>query len=49
VKKNSDYFVGRANLIASVFSYLKEFEKVKVEEEYIKPTEQELKKAASQD
>jgi peptidylprolyl isomerase len=49
VKKNSDYFVGRANLIASVFSYLKEFEKVNVEEEYIKPTEQELKKAASQD
>jgi len=40
VKKNSDYFIGKANLIASVFSYLKEFEKVNVEEEYIKPKEQ---------
>jgi FKBP-type peptidyl-prolyl cis-trans isomerase 2 len=40
VKKNSDYFIGKANLIASVFSYLKEFEKIKVEEEYIKPKEQ---------
>ncbi len=39
VKKNSDYFVGKANMIASIFSYLKEFEKVDIEEEYIKPSE----------
>ena len=45
VKKNSDYFIGKANLIASVFSYLKEFEKVKVEEEYTKPKESEEKQA----
>jgi FKBP-type peptidyl-prolyl cis-trans isomerase 2 len=49
VKKNSDYFIGRANLIAAVFSYFKEFEKVKVEEEYLKPKEKEQAKAESQD
>lgn len=41
VKKNADYFVGKANLIASVFTYFKEIEKVKVEEEYLKPKEGE--------
>lgn len=41
VKKNSDYFVGKANMIASVFSYLKDVEKVDVEEEYIRPKEKD--------
>jgi len=49
VKKNSDYFIGKANLIASVFSYLKEFEKVDVEEEYTKPKESEKGKETDSD
>jgi FKBP-type peptidyl-prolyl cis-trans isomerase 2 len=49
VKKNSDYFIGKANLIASVFSYLKEFESVKVEEEYIKPKESDEKKTEQEE
>ncbi|MCL5430693.1 MAG: peptidylprolyl isomerase [Candidatus Marsarchaeota archaeon] len=36
VNKNADYFVGKASLIAALFTYMKEFEKVDVQEEYIK-------------
>lgn len=43
VKKNADYFVGKANLIASTFTYLKEIEKIEVNEEYLKPKEFEKK------
>ena len=39
VKKNADYFVGKANLVASAFTYLKELEKINVEEEYLRPKE----------
>ena len=41
VKKNADYFVGKANMIASVFTYFKNIERVNVEEEYLKPKESE--------
>lgn len=47
VKKDADYFIGRANLIAAVFNYFKDFDKVKVEEEYNKPKLDE--KAAEHD
>ncbi len=36
VKKNADYFVNRASLIASIFTYLKSLDKVTIREEYIK-------------
>lgn len=39
VKKNADYFVGKANLVASAFTYLKDVEKIDVEEEYMRPKE----------
>jgi FKBP-type peptidyl-prolyl cis-trans isomerase 2 len=39
VKKDADYFIGRANLVAAIFGYFKEIEKVKVEEEYDRPKE----------
>jgi peptidylprolyl isomerase len=41
VKKNADYFIGKANLIASIFNYFKEVEKVDINEEYNKPKEGE--------
>ncbi len=41
VKKDADYFIGRANLIAAIFSYFKDVEKVKVGEEYNRPKEGE--------
>ena len=41
VKKDADYFIGRANLIASIFSYFKDVEKVKIGEEYNRPKEGE--------
>ncbi len=41
VKKDADYFIGRASLIAAVFSYFKEVERVKVGEEYLRPREGE--------
>ncbi len=40
-KKNADYFVGKANMIASVFTYMKDIEKVDVDEEYKRPKESE--------
>ena len=43
VKKNADYFVGRANLIASAFTYFKDLEKVEVKEEYLRPKEADKK------
>lgn len=39
VRKDADYFIGRANLIAGIFGYFEEVEKVKVEEEYNRPKE----------
>ena len=39
VKKNADYFMGKANLVASVFTYFKDVDKVNVDEEYIRPAE----------
>ncbi|MDE1870952.1 MAG: FKBP-type peptidyl-prolyl cis-trans isomerase [Candidatus Micrarchaeota archaeon] len=43
VKKNSDYFVGRANLIASLFTYFKEIERIEVSEEYLRPKQDDVK------
>jgi FKBP-type peptidyl-prolyl cis-trans isomerase 2 len=40
VKKNADYFVGKANLVAAAFTYLKELEKIMVDEEYMRPKEE---------
>jgi FKBP-type peptidyl-prolyl cis-trans isomerase 2 len=39
VSKNADYFIGRANLIASVFAHLKNIGAVNVKEEYLRPEE----------
>lgn len=39
VSKNADYFIGRANLIASVFAHLKNIKAVNVKEEYLRPEE----------
>ncbi|MDE1865291.1 MAG: peptidylprolyl isomerase [Candidatus Micrarchaeota archaeon] len=39
VKKDADYFIGRANLVAGIFGYFDAIEKVKVEEEYNRPKE----------
>lgn len=47
VKKNADYFIGKANLVASAFTYFKELEKVEVNEEYKRPKADE--KAANED
>jgi len=43
VKKNADYFVGKANLVASAFTYFKDLDKVEVDEEYTRPKEPEKK------
>ena len=45
VNKNADYFVGKASLIAAMFTYMKDFKKVDVKEEYIKA---EIEKAGSE-
>jgi peptidylprolyl isomerase len=39
VSKNADYFIGRANLIASVFANFKSIKVVDVKEEYLRPEE----------
>ena len=39
VKKDSDYFINKARMLASVFSNLKGIEKVLVHEEYLRPKE----------
>lgn len=39
VNKNADYFIGRANLIASAFTYLKGIKSIDVREEYSRPEE----------
>ncbi|MDE1868723.1 MAG: peptidylprolyl isomerase [Candidatus Micrarchaeota archaeon] len=39
VKKNADYFMGKANLVASIFTYFHNIDKVNVDEEYIRPPE----------
>lgn len=38
--KNADYFVGKANMIAALFTYVKSIDAVKVEEDYKRPQEQ---------
>ncbi len=43
VKKNADYFVGRANLVASIFNYVGSANKVYIKEEYVKPKTAESK------
>jgi peptidylprolyl isomerase len=43
VNKNADYFMGRANLIAAIFTYFKDTENVKVTEDYARPKETEKK------
>jgi FKBP-type peptidyl-prolyl cis-trans isomerase 2 len=49
VKKDADYFIGRANLIAAVFGYFNDVEKVKVEEEYNRPKESDKEEAHEHD
>lgn len=39
VQKNADYFVAKASLVASLFSYFKGAKEVDVKEEYIRPAE----------
>jgi FKBP-type peptidyl-prolyl cis-trans isomerase 2 len=41
VQKNYDYFVGKASLLASMFTYLDSIKKVEVKEEYAKPSEKQ--------
>ena len=48
VKKNADYFVGKANLVASVFNYLKGVKKLYVREEFINPEEKAKPKSGSE-
>ncbi len=44
VSKNADYFIGRANLIASVFAHMKSIRAVNVKEEYLRPEEKKEEK-----
>ena len=44
VKKNTDYFIGRANMIAAIFTYLEGINKVEIIEEYLKPKEKKESK-----
>jgi len=37
VKKNADYFVGKASLVAAMFNYIKSADKAYIREEYIRP------------
>ncbi|MEM3227763.1 MAG: peptidylprolyl isomerase [Candidatus Micrarchaeaceae archaeon] len=39
VKKNADYFVGRASLVAAIFNYIGTADKIYVKEEYLRPKE----------
>ena len=43
VKKNAEYFVGKANLIASIFGNFKNVNAVEVKEEYERPEEKKEK------
>ena len=36
VKKDADYFVNKTSMLAALFTYLKELEKIEVHEEYVK-------------
>jgi peptidylprolyl isomerase len=45
VRKDADYFIGKVNLVAAVFANLKNVEKVRVEEEYVRPEEKKEEKA----
>ena len=40
VKKNADYFVNRASLVASILTYMKTMQKVYIREEYIRHEEE---------
>lgn len=44
VSKNADYFIGRANMLASTFANIKDIDKILVEEEYERPKEEPAKK-----
>lgn len=37
VKKNADYFIGKANLVAAVFNYIGDAKRIYVKEEFKKP------------
>jgi peptidylprolyl isomerase len=39
INKDANYFVAKASLIAAIFSYIKNINKVNVNEEYLKPKE----------
>ncbi|MCL5679828.1 MAG: peptidylprolyl isomerase [Candidatus Marsarchaeota archaeon] len=41
VKKNADYFVNRASLVASILTYIKNLQKVYIKEEYLRHEEAE--------
>jgi FKBP-type peptidyl-prolyl cis-trans isomerase 2 len=41
VKKNADYFVNRASLVASILAYMKSLQKVYIREEYARHSEEE--------
>ncbi|MDE1810433.1 MAG: FKBP-type peptidyl-prolyl cis-trans isomerase [Candidatus Micrarchaeota archaeon] len=43
VKKNADYFMGKANLVAGIFTYFKNVGKVDIDEEYVRPEEAKQK------
>ncbi len=47
VSKNADYFIGRANLIASVFAHMKNIKAVNVKEEYLRPEEKKEDKKSN--
>ncbi len=47
VKKDADYFVNRASMMASAFAYLKGIEKIEVREEYLKSKPDEKQDAAA--
>jgi FKBP-type peptidyl-prolyl cis-trans isomerase 2 len=40
VKKDADYFIGKASLVASAFNYLGGIEKIVVKEEYTRPKQE---------
>ncbi|MGC8649149.1 MAG: FKBP-type peptidyl-prolyl cis-trans isomerase [Candidatus Micrarchaeia archaeon] len=39
INKDANYFVAKASLIAAIFSYIKDINKVNINEEYLKPKE----------
>jgi FKBP-type peptidyl-prolyl cis-trans isomerase 2 len=47
VKKDADYFINKTSLVAAVFSFMKNFEKVEVREEYSRAEIESQEKAES--